>query len=56
MEHNIIKRETTYSVHTMRYYPDLGYQAAVRRFRREIHGTRALLDVSFLADWGKVVR
>ena len=42
MEHNIIKRETTYSVHTMRYYPDLGYQA--------------LLDVSFLADWGKVVR
>ena len=28
----------------MRYYPDRGYQSAVRRFRREIHETRGLLD------------
>ena len=28
----------------MRYYPDLGYVAAVRRFRREITETRGLLE------------
>ena len=28
----------------MRYYTDLGYVAAVRRFRREITETRGLLD------------
>ena len=28
----------------MRYYPDLGYVAAVRRFRQEIRDTQGLLD------------
>ena len=28
----------------MRYYPDLGYVAAVRRFRQEIRDTQGLHD------------
>ena len=44
MEHNIRKRGTTFGRAAMRYYPDLGYVAAVRRFRQEIRGTQGLLD------------
>lgn len=44
MEHYIRKRGMSFGRAAMRYYPDLGYQAAVRRFRREIRETIGLLD------------
>lgn len=44
MEHHIRKRGMSFGRAAMRYYPDLGYQAAVRRFRREIRETIGLLD------------
>ena len=44
MEHNIRKRGTTFGRAAMRYYPDLGYVAAVRRFRQEIRDTQDLHD------------
>lgn len=44
MEHIIRKRGTTFGRAAMRYYPDLGYVAAVRRFRQEIRDTQGLLD------------
>ena len=44
MEHKERKRGMAFGRAAMRYYPDLGYQSAVRRFRREIRETRGLLD------------
>ena len=44
MEHNIRKRGSTFGRAAMRYYPDLGYVAAVRRFRQEIRDTQGLHD------------
>lgn len=44
MEHHIRKRGMSFGRAAMRYYPDLGYQAAVRRFRREIRKTIGLFD------------
>ena len=38
------KRGMAFGRAAMRYYPDLGYQAALRRFRREICETPGLLD------------
>ena len=42
MEHKERKRGMAFGRAAMRYYPDLGYQSAVRRFRREIRETRGL--------------
>ena len=44
MEHNIRKRGMSFGRAAMRYYPDLGYVAAVRRFRQEIRDTQGLHD------------
>lgn len=44
MEHNIRKRGMILGRVAMRYYPDLGYQTAVRRSRQEIRDTRGLFD------------
>ena len=44
MEHITRKRGMSFGRAAMRYYPDLGYVAAVRRFRQEIRDTQGLHD------------
>ena len=56
MEHNIRKRGTTFGRAAMRYYPDLGYVAAVRCFRQEIRDTQGLLDALIVLGYGERCR
>ena len=56
MEHNIRKRGMSFGRAAMRYYPDLGYVAAVRRFRQEIRDTQGLHDALIGLGYGEHCR
>ena len=56
MEHNIRKRGMSFGRAAMRYYPDLGYVAAVRRFRQEIRDTQGLHDALRALGYGEHCR